>query len=549
MQEWRKRGNYDSILDVILGTSGATEDELKTPAHVDPSQIDRIPEAAERIRDCIQRGTPVILVGDYDADGITATAILIKLLNHFGVQPKAIIPRRFTDGYGISESLIHGISNSLILTIDNGISAIEPIRAAKAAGNTVIIIDHHLPQEELPDADVIVDPHLNPEKNGYEHYCGAGLAYKLAEYMCASESQKQRKTLFFDLLVLACIGTLADVMPLTGDNRYIVMSGLRLINHDPWYRQISNGLRAILNLADRPYDEDTIKFQIAPILNAAGRLYNAGSTSVLKALLSKEDAQSFGYAAKMREINETRKSLVTTWLQAARAAAEKNMETPILIVCCPGMPEGIIGIVAGKLSEEYQRPTFVFSDIAEQPGFLKGSGRTYNDFDLSPMLQVIAPHVDTAGGHAGAAGITVTQENYSGMVEAILQYAEENKPAASDDALYYDLDLLEPELPSALETLKTFAPYGPSVEKPLLVLRGYRCLAKFSPIYQFMGKNKEHVKLFGEVSTAVGFHLAEEYQALGCPETVDLLGTVGENRFNGRTTLQFQIKALRASLE
>ena len=319
MQQWKKRGTYHSVLEAIQEMSGLTEEELLSPSHIEPNRIQNIPEAAECIRACaITQGMPVVIVGDYDADGITSTAILVKLLGHFGVRTKTIIPKRFTDGYGISESLIQGITNSLIITIDNGVSAIEPIRAAKAAGNTVIVLDHHLPQDTLPEADLIVDPHIFPEKNGYEHYCGAGLAYKLAEFLCASESSQQKKGLFFDLLVLACIGTLADVVPLTGDNRYLVIAGLQVINHKTWFYQLSSGIQAILNLADRPYDEDTIKFQIAPILNAAGRLYNAGSSSVLKALLSEDDTQSLVFASKMKQINEERKRLVTHWLRSRR---------------------------------------------------------------------------------------------------------------------------------------------------------------------------------------------------------------------------------------
>lgn len=354
MQQWKKRGTYHSVLEAIQEMSGLTEEELLSPSHIEPNRIQNIPEAAECIRACaITQGMPVVIVGDYDADGITSTAILVKLLGHFGVRTKTIIPKRFTDGYGISESLIQGITNSLIITIDNGVSAIEPIRAAKAAGNTVIVLDHHLPQDTLPEADLIVDPHIFPEKNGYEHYCGAGLAYKLAEFLCASESSQQKKGLFFDLLVLACIGTLADVVPLTGDNRYLVIAGLRVINHKTWFYQLSSGIQAILNLADRPYDEDTIKFQIAPILNAAGRLYNAGSSSVLKALLSEDDTQSLVFASKMKQINEERKRLVTHWLTIAAAAAEEQSQAPLLTVCCPGMPEGILGILAGKLAESF----------------------------------------------------------------------------------------------------------------------------------------------------------------------------------------------------
>ncbi len=548
MGAWKQRGNYRSVLEAITGLAGATPEELIHPTRVDPSQIENLPEAAQLIRTCLARNMPVVILGDYDADGITSTAILTKLFRHFGVEPRTIIPRRFTDGYGISEALIQGITHSLLITVDNGIAGLEPIAKAKAAGNVVIVIDHHLPLAQLPPADVIVDPHIHPENNGYEHYCGAGLAYKLAEYLCAGESSGAKKSLFFDLLVLACLGTLADVMPLTGDNRYLVMAGLRVINQEAWFRQLSSGLQALLALSPRPYDEDIIKFQTAPILNATGRLYNAGSSSVLKALLSTEPRASAAFAEKMREINEKRKQLVTQWLAAAQNAAQESADQPILTVCCPGMPEGIVGIVAGKLSEEYRRPAFVFSDIASQPGLLRGSGRTYGDFDLTPLLQAIEPYTERLGGHAGAAGITVREDQYHALVRALVQYGEENPLPPPDDTLYYDLAVTEEELPQALAVLKTHAPYGPGAERPVLALIGYRPTPKGAMAYRFMGRRNEHLKLFGQVADAVGFGLSEEYAALGSPAAVDLLGTIGENTFNGRTTLQFQFTAIRATL-
>lgn len=548
MQQWKKRGDYHSVAEAVQGMSGLTLEELCSPAHVDPNTIEHLAACGDAIRQwAFQEGLPVVIVGDYDADGITSTAILVKLFRHFGVTPQTIIPRRFTDGYGISETLIEGISDSLILTVDNGIAAIEPIAAAKESGNKVIVLDHHLPQETLPPADIIVDPHIHPENNGYEDYCGAGLAYKLAEYLCSDQTAQEKKGLFFDLLVLACLGTLADVMPLTGDNRYLVTQGLRVINHDGWYPWLSSGLRAVLNLAKRPYDEDTIKFQIAPILNAAGRLYNAGSTSVLKALLSQDEAQAAGFAAKMQQINERRKTLVAQCLEQAQMAASYRADDPILIICCEGIPEGIIGILAGKLSEAYRRPAFVFSPIASLPGMLKGSGRSYGDYDLFPLLQVIAPYVETAGGHAGAAGISVSEENYEEMAAAIQAYAAAHLPEEPDDALYYDLELREEELAQALNELKALAPYGPGVEKPVLVVRDYQLVPKGYQTHRLMGRSNEHLKLFGGQSDAVGFHLSQAYQDLGSPELVDLLGTVNENTFQGRTALQFQFEAIRPS--
>ena len=550
MQVWQKRGNATTILEAILARAEASEGELLSPCPVPPEAIDGIPAAADLIVRCALQGDmPVVIVGDYDADGVTATAILVKLLHHFGVSPRAIIPRRFTNGYGITHSLVEGLSHSLLITVDNGIAAVEPIQAAKAAGNVVLILDHHLPQAELPPADVIVDPHLHPERNGYEHYCGAGLAYKLAEYLCREASSQEKKDLFFDLLVLACLGTLADVMPLTGDNRRLVMSGLTVINRDSWYRQLSPGLKSVLDLSPRPYTEDTIKFQTAPILNATGRLFDAGSASVLKALITTEPTAAAGYAAKMKAINQRRKDLVAQWLAAVEEAAAGQEEAPILLVRCQGIPEGIVGIVAGKLSEAHQRPAFVFSDIASAPGLLRGSGRTYGDFDLSPLIPVVTPFAESAGGHAGAAGITVSEGQYGPMGQAITQWAQDNRPPAADDTLYYDLDVTEADLPAVLSVLKAHAPYGPGAEKPVLALRGLRLQTRGGQCYRLMGKGHEHLKLFGQVSDAVGFDLTAAYLDLGCPGTVDLLGVVEENQFLGKTSLQFQFHAIRPCVE
>ena len=550
MQVWQKRGNATTILEAILARAEASEGELLSPCPVPPEAIDGIPAAADLIVRCALQGDmPVVIVGDYDADGVTATAILVKLLHHFGVSPRAIIPRRFTNGYGITHSLVEGISHSLLITVDNGIAAVEPIQAAKAAGNVVLILDHHLPQAEIPPADVIVDPHLHPERNGYEHYCGAGLAYKLAEYLCREASSQEKKDLFFDLLVLACLGTLADVMPLTGDNRRLVMSGLTVINRDSWYRQLSPGLKSVLDLSPRPYTEDTIKFQTAPILNATGRLFDAGSASVLKALITTEPTAAAGYAAKMKAINQRRKDLVAQWLAAVEEAAAGQEEAPILLVRCQGIPVGIVGIVAGKLSEAHQRPAFVFSDIASAPGLLRGSGRTYGDFDLSPLIPVVTPFAESAGGHAGAAGITVSEGQYGPMGQAITQWAQDNRPPAADDTLYYDLDVTEADLPAVLSVLKAHAPYGPGAEKPVLALRGLRLQTRGGQCYRLMGKGHEHLKLFGQVSDAVGFDLTAAYLDLGCPGTVDLLGVVEENQFLGKTSLQFQFHAIRPCVE
>ncbi len=343
------------------------------------------------IETAIKSNMPIVIVGDYDADGITSTAILARLITALGGHPKLIIPRRFSNGYGLSEQIVSDIHNSLLITVDNGISAVEQIAQAKVQGNQVIVLDHHLPMDTLPAADVLVDPHV-AGKNEYVEYCGAGLAYKLSQLMLTPKTIPHKGILLRNLCVLACIGTIADIVPMTGDNRYIIKDGLRSMNDVRERETLYSGVRALLNLVgDAPYTEETVKFQLAPIINATGRLYDAGSTSVLKVLLTPNMRDALVYAGKMQQINEHRKKLVSDWMERIHPHCEKQQENRIIAIAAKGIPAGIVGIIAGKIAAEFRRPAFVFSNDDKQPDIFKGSGRSYGGFDLSGMLEQILP--------------------------------------------------------------------------------------------------------------------------------------------------------------
>lgn len=546
MKIWRKTGNYGSVEDVILRKSGQTLRELQHPAALNPGYVEHIEHAAWAVRTALAQNRPIWIVGDYDADGVTSTAILCKLFSFLGFKASTIIPKRFSDGYGVSEDLVAGIRDSLLVTVDNGIMAIDAIAAAKSAGNTVVILDHHLPGAELPPADVIVDPHLPGDQSLYRDYCGAGLAYKLAEYMCMGRKRTDISQLFTDLTVLAAIGTLADVVPLTGDNRRIVKTGLAILNNRKSYLTLSAGIRTIIALAEPPYDEESIGYTIAPVINAAGRLYNAGSTSTLKALLSTNQRDAVAYAGKMQEINDKRKQMVRGWTEAAVQSAASQADNPILTVYLPDIPEGIIGIVAGKLTEEFKRPAFVFCKTSGGAGIIKGSGRSFGAFDLSKALDAVRSFTIAAGGHTGAAGLSVAEKDLPALCRAIQDYGRTHIVTPCEDALLYDLEIREEDIPALIKKLKALAPFGEGVEKPVFVIQGFHCSSRFGHSFKMMGQSKEHIRLNGAKCDAVGFGLADAYARLGYPETVDLLGTVGENTYHGSTTLQFQILDMRA---
>lgn len=543
---WKKRGNFKSVQQLVMARSGMSFEEIISPQPVPPEKIANLHEAAVILYKNMKR-MPVVIIGDYDADGVTATAILYRLLTFFRVTPKTVIPRRFSDGYGITEKLIDGVKNSLIITVDNGISAVEPIRKAKEQGNVVIVIDHHLPQGELPMADVILNPHVNPDQSPYIYYCGAGLVFKMAEHMLHKRrGDESVERLLDNLTILACIGTISDVMPLTGDNRRIVKSGLSLMNDEAAAKRIAPGILQTLLVAPTPIDAESVKYKIGPMLNAAGRLYDGGSSSVLKQLINDDKNTAIQYAAKMSAINDKRKALVDEWVSKIGPECERHMNDLCVVLYQPDIPEGIIGILTGKIAKQLKRPAFVFSDT-KIPNTCKGSGRSFGDYDMSALVSHLLPICENGGGHAGAAGITVTKDNIQKFADAANQYMFQNNYHV-DDTQYYDLEVRPEDISATSNLLKCMAPFGEGIEFPTFLVRGFTCVKNSNGLhYMAMGTASNHLKLFGKNCSAVGFDQANAYQALGCPQSVDLLCDISENVFRGVASVQLHIIDMRVS--
>ena len=541
MNVWVKTGEYTSLEDYFEQKSGVPVSELLNPPATRPEEIENLVSAAKIIQRYINKNNnPVIIFGDYDADGLTATAILSLLFSYLNVQYQTVIPRRMSDGYGVSPKLARGLTDSLIITVDNGITALEAISLMKENRNTVIVMDHHLPAEELPKADVIVDPHVNPEKNGFVDYCGAGLAYKLMEYLLGSDLSAKAQRTLQDALALAAVGTIADVVPLVGDNRRIVMEGLRLFEGEN-RESLIPGLHALADIAGEEIDEETIAYRVAPLINAPGRLYDRGGESVLKLLLCQNLAQSYRYARKVEEINAERKELVEVWYEKVRNKALHQAEEgkcPI-VVFQKGMPAGIVGIVTGKLAESLHVPAFVFAQEKDgEP--VKGSGRSYGPFDISSVLPALKGIVVTAGGHKGAAGITVEPKNYIKMVRT-LQKQGKDQDCGQIGEIPYDMVLDPKEAGEVNQKLKMFRPFGAGVPRPVFVIQDAELENSMKAI-QFIGGRKEHVRLGLKGLPAVGFYMAQRYQDEGAPFRLNLLGSLSENTYKGVTTDQFIIE-------
>lgn len=537
--EWIQNPNqYKSVEEAILGMSGQTELELLSPDTVPPDCVDGIPEAARAIQLAIENKIPVKIVGDYDVDGITSTAILTKLLNYYGVEPSTYIPKRFTDGYGVSEKILAGVKNTLIITVDNGIAAGDVLdKAVEEGRNGVVVLDHHLPDGREPkNAIAVVDPYLHPDMNEFTEYCGAGLAFKLAEYMLLDEPLATAEKLLNDIQVLACFGTIADSMPLIGDNRRIVMDGIALINSGR--AMLSQGISQLLTIGcnGSEFSVETVSYNIAPLINAPGRLYNAGGTSSLKMLMCDDPIEAQTYGAKMVQINKQRQTQVSTWMKKIQEALSKSTEeiAPV-VVFEPEMPEGLIGLVAGKLASTYHCPAIVM--VRGENGIVKGSARTYGEFHIKDMLDTMSSLFTTYGGHAGAAGISLMQSDIEEFRQKVRAYFKDYQTSGGGEYVLYDVVLAPEDVPAALEVIKKYQPLGQGVPNPVCRINQFAVDAPF-----YMGADKSHIKFPGQNFAAVAFGMAGQYVQQGEPKSIDMVGTIGENTFQGRTTTQIMLQ-------
>lgn len=470
---------------------------------------------------------PVTIVGDYDCDGICATAILYWGLKYFGVNAKTRLPHRFSEGYGLSTKIIDEIDSGLIITVDNGIAALDAIKKAKEKGLTVIVTDHHLAVTEngqriFPCADVVLDPNAEDESE-YKNYCGAGLAYRFVKELLKDSSKD-----LSSLEVLASIATVADVMKLTCANRILVKNGLKTIEGGNIRLA---GLKSILERINVTgiINEDDYGFKLGPIFNASGRLYDNGSELVLRVLTAEEDEPRLNWwVDELISANEKRKQEVTTDMQIAEKMVKE--ERPIVIYH-PNFGEGIIGIIAGNLCEKYHCPVIVFTKTEQ--GFLKGSGRSIPSIHLKNVLDRISGTMLGYGGHEGAAGLSIPSGTLDTFRTAF-QKACGPIPAAPDVCMY-DLEVTRKGLQQTLEDLKLFAPYGEGNPKPLFHL-WYNGNGEYKRI-----GDGSHFMLKGNSITLLGFGLAERFEMAELPNNFDCIGYLKEDWYKGKCYYKFEI--------
>ena len=495
----------------------------------DPYLLHDMKKAVERIRRAIEDYEQILIYGDYDADGMTSASILKETLEELGAECQVYLPNRFTDGYGPNQSVykyfIEQQAVSLIVTVDNGVAGHEAIAFAQEAGVDVIVTDHHSLPDQLPDAYAIIHPEHPAGNYPFKDLAGCGVAFKLATALLEQVQP--------DLLDLVAIGTIADMVSLTDENRIMVQYGLSLLKQSERI-----GLQEMMRLAGleaNQVNEETVGFQLAPRLNALGRLDDPNPAIELLTGFDEEEVAAI--AAMIDEKNTERKDVVQAIYEEAKNLVQADK--PVQILAAKGWNPGVLGIVAGRLLEELQQPIIVLSI---QDGLAKGSARSVEAVDI---FQALNDHRDlfvAFGGHSGAAGMTLQVENLEALSDVLVAFIQDNqldltqKPSLVLDE---ELDLANLSL-ETVKSLEKLAPFGMNFAKPIFYLRDFQVESA-----RTMGQDNAHLKLRllkdGVNVDLVAFgqgHLAQEFSQL---KNLELAVHLSVNQWNGHTTIQLML--------
>lgn len=496
----------------------------------DPFLMHDMQKAVDRINEAIENEEKILVYGDYDADGITSTVLLVETLISMGANVSSYIPNRFEEGYGPNKEAFTKIIDSgitLIITVDNGIAGVEEVDLANELGCDVIVTDHHKIQDTIPNAYAIIHPE-HPEGNyPFKKLAGVGVAFKLAHALLE---------IFPDFLLdLVAIGTIADMVSITDENRIFVKQGLELINEDPRI-----GLKMLLELSgiDTKIDEQTVGFYIAPKLNSIGRMDSAKLG--LTFLMAEEPVTARALAEQIEQYNIQRKKITEDIVKDVISKIENSEKKQKNVIMVSGeYHEGVLGIVASNIVEKYQKPVFIMN---EKEGVLKGSARSIFDFNIYVAMNKISDLFLAFGGHTLAAGFSFEKSNFEKIEEFLDNEFEEFKQN-NDLKANKNIDIvtsLEDISYQFLNSLDALKPYGMDFEKPTILIENAMVLNK-----AYFGSDKQYLRL--TIADEVGnldcitFKDSSTFDKVEKNDVIDLLCNIDKNNFNGRTKLQAHI--------
>ncbi len=507
----------------------------------DPSLLPDMHLAVARIYRALLSGENIAIYGDFDADGITATALLVQGLSSLGGKVIPYIPHRLTEGYGLKTAALEKLYRqgiSLVITVDCGITALAEVKRANRLGLDIVVTDHHTPLPEIPPAVAIINPKRADSSYPFSELTGAGVALKLLQALFQGIGKEEQLD---ELMDLAALGTVADMAPLSGENRYLVKQGLKLINAAPRL-----GIREIISqteLSIGSLDAESISWIIAPRLNAAGRLAHAMSS--YKLLMTNSPSEARGLAIWLEQKNAERQRLTTKVLTKAREQILAQGISPLLIASDRDYPIGIAGLVASRLSEEFYRPAIVV-----RTGELVSSGscRSIPEFNIILALNQCSHLLSQFGGHSQAAGFTLPTKNLARLKQHLSQLATEQLAGADlHPQLDIDAEVTLPELSGdTFRTIQQLAPFGRGNPAPTFLSRRAEVVDCHT-----MGSNREHLRLKlkqgGTMWDGVGFrlgdYLAEVFSHL------DIVYNLEIDRWGGRERLRLNILDFAPALQ
>jgi single-stranded-DNA-specific exonuclease len=506
------------------------------PGH-DPFALGDMAAACERIRDAIAKKERICVHGDYDADGICATALAALVLRELGAEVDWHLPSRFEEGYGLAGETLERLAGEgcgLVLTVDCGITAVQEIAAAQARGLDVIVTDHHRPGETLPECPIVA---TRPSGYPFPELCGTGVVWKLAQALAGVESDSLRRHL--DLVAVA---TISDVVPLVDENRFLALAGLKALA-----RTQKPGLRALMRSAGvdpAAVDEGAVGFRLAPRINAAGRLSHP--EAALELLLTDDDKVAAELASRLEELNRERQAVEDRILRHAVARVEDWPEAKRqrrgYVLADESWHEGVIGIVASRLVERFHRPVVL---IAGTDGEWKGSGRSLPAFDLHHALAACSVHLARFGGHRAAAGLSIEAAQVEAFAEAFATYADaalaesDLRPSTTVDAVVGG-DELTLELCAELGRLAPFGLGNPGVTLllPSSELAEVATTADGKHL-RFRVRHRDR-----PAGSAIGFGLGRQMDRVRREVRHDVLFRLQENRWNGTIAPQLVVRDL-----
>ena len=547
-----KEAGYPSLLATVLAARGITTSEAaaealerETSLTISPMLMRDMDKAVARIQKALANDETIAVFGDYDVDGITSTVLLLDYLKNCGAKCLRYIPRRIEDGYGLSKDAIQGLRDkgaTLMITVDCGITGNEEIDFAASIGMDVVVTDHHECKENLPRAVAVVDPHRPDDAYPFKYLAGVGVALKL---VLALGGPDRENALFARYCTLAAIGTIADVMRMEGETRTIVSCGLAALNHTDFV-----GIHALLKeagLLGKPITSIQIGFVLSPRINAAGRM---GAADLAADLLQETDpAKAEELAKQLCDLNRERQAVEQSICADAIAQIERLRpeERNALVLSSEEWHQGVVGIVASRLSEKYAAPSFM---IHLKDGSGKGSCRSYGGFNLFNALEACSDLLVSFGGHELAAGFTIEERNIPAFRTRMNQYVRahtgEHPPVSMLDV---DVDLQHPSLITLeeVEALSLLEPYGAGNNRPVFCLRG----ATLESV-QGVGQNR-HLKLKLQKSRVnfdgIFFSVTADECGVCAGMRVDAAFYLQVNEFRSQRSIQLQLIDLRPSLD